>query len=165
MNFFLTAKDLTVSASFPQKLTGLLELRTLIFFLPTGQLVQTIILMLENTVTPADESIYLLSVAYSQNSVEWKHTHTDSCWRGPSHTVTTSPRLDYVRAESLGLAEEDGHFNHNTRIRGPKVQVFSQAMYAVVPLEVRRASLGYDTLYWHLRKIIPHSTVHFLVKD
>lgn len=74
MSFFLTAKDLTVSASFAQQLTCLLELRTLIFFLPTGQLVQTIILMLENTVTPADKSICFLSLAYSQNSIEQKHT-------------------------------------------------------------------------------------------
>lgn len=72
MSFFLTAKDLTVPASFPQKLTCLLELRTLGFFLPTGQLLQTIILIFENTVTLADKSICLLSVAYSQNSTEQK---------------------------------------------------------------------------------------------
>lgn len=139
MSFFLTAKDLTVSASFSQKLTCLLELRALIFFLPTGQLVQTIILMLENTVTPADESICLLAVAYSQNSIEQKHT--DSGWRGPPHALRTSLRLNSVRAESLRLTQgfclwKSEHLNHNSRIRGlwrgSDVQAFTQAVYAVV---------------------------------
>lgn len=162
MSFFLTAKDLTVSASFPQKLTCLLELRTFIFFLPTGQLVQTIILMLENTVTPADESICLLSVAYSQNSIEQKYTHRFMLKRPISHCENISQTRfceSWVSGADTGILPVGGctprsqQQDQKTLKRAKCTDLHSSCVCSCpVPLEVRRTSLGYNILYWYLRK-------------